>query len=166
MKFTTQRRLAARLLKCGQQRIWFDQARLSEIKEAITKKDIRSLIKDLAIQKRPEQGISRGRARNIIAQKRKGRRQGPGSKEGTAYARLPRKRRWIAKIRTQRSLLKALKAKKKITTATFHGLYRKAKGGFFRSRRHIKLYLEEHAATQHETQEQKVRTTSEKKKAR
>lgn len=156
MKLTSQRRTAARLLKCGQHRVWFDPARLQEIKEAITKNDLRRLIKDLAVQKRPEQGVSRFRAKKHDLQKRKGRRQGAGAREGTKFARLPTKERWIAKIRTQRSFLKELKMKKIIDPATFHLLYRKAKGGFFRSRRHIKLYLEEHLGMKHETPTKKT----------
>ena len=167
MKLGSQRRLAAQLLKCGVHRVWFDPSRLQEVKEAITKNDLRRLINDLAIQKRPEQGISRGRARHHEQQKSKGRRQGAGTREGSKFARLPAKRRWIAKIRTQRSFLKELKTKKIIDPTTFRLLYKKAKGGFFRSRRHIKLYLEEHTAMKkHEKTKQTTRPASQKKKAR
>lgn len=162
----SQRRLAARLLKCGEHRVWFDPTRLTEIKESITKKDVRKLINDLAIQKRQKQGISRGRARHHEGQKRKGRRQGFGTHEGSKFARLPKKRRWIDKIRVQRSFIKELKEKKLIDPAMFHTLYRKTKGGFFRSRRHIKLYLEEHnKITKHETPKQAIRSAAQKKKA-
>ncbi len=167
MNIGSQRRLAAQLLKCGEQRVWFDQTRLAEVKEAITKNDVRRLIKDLAIQKRPEQGVSRGRTRHHEGQKRKGRRQGAATHEGSKFARLPAKRRWINKIRSQRSFLQELKAKKIVDTTTFHSLYEKAKGGFFRSRRHIKLYLEEHAAVKkHEKPKQTIRSASQEKKTR
>lgn len=167
MKLGSQRRLAAQLLKCGEHRVWFDPARLSEVKEAITKKDIRRLINDLAVQKRPEQGVSRGRARHHEGQKRKGRRQGAAAREGSKFARVSAKRRWMDKIRTQRSFLKELKAKKIVDTTTFHSLYEKAKGGFFRSRRHIKLYLDEHKKlTKHETTKQTIRSASQKEKTR
>ena len=39
-----QKRLAAQILKCGRNRVRFDPDRLEDIKEAITKTDIRSLI--------------------------------------------------------------------------------------------------------------------------
>ena len=48
-----------------------------------------------------------------------------------------------AKIRAQRSLIAELKAKEIVDAAGYKELYRKAKGGFFRNRRHIKLYIEE-----------------------
>tara|TARA_Y100000310_G_scaffold138289_2_gene137231 strand:+ start:34219 stop:34716 length:498 start_codon:yes stop_codon:yes gene_type:complete len=138
------KRIAAQLLKCGENRVWFDPKRLSEVKEAITKSDIRALIRDLAVQKKPELGSSRVRARKRLMQKRKGRQQGAGSRKGKRTARLPRKRAWINRIRPQRDVLKKLNDSGLISPATYRLLYKKAKGGFFRSRRHIKLYLEEH----------------------
>lgn len=143
MRLKSQRRIAAQLLKVGKNRIWFDEDRLSEVKEAITKIDINKLIKDLAIQARPKKGISGFRRRKKYLQKRKGRQQGKGSRKGTANARRPKKERWMAKIRIQRSLLKSLREKEIIDPKKYRDLYRKSKGGFFRSRRHILLYLEE-----------------------
>jgi len=40
--------------------------------------------------------------------------------------------------------LKDLRDKDLVTKKDYHELYLKSKGGFFRSKRHIKLYLEEH----------------------
>lgn len=143
MQLKSQRRLAAQLLKVGENKVWFDNDRLEEVKEAITKVDIQKLIKDLAVQARPETNISGFRRRKKYAQKRKGRQQGQGSRKGTLNARRPRKRSWIAKIRLQRKLLKNLRDKEIIDLKTYRGLYLKSKGGFFRSRRHVLLYLEE-----------------------
>lgn len=143
MTLKSQKRIAAQILKTGTTRVWFDPNRLSEIKEAITKADIRSLIKDLAIQKKPSKSISGGRAKKIRFQKAKGRRKGLGSRKGTKNARRYSKRTWIINIRNQRILLTILKQKGLITSQTFRDLYRKSKGGFFRSKRHIKLYLNE-----------------------
>lgn len=143
MTLKSQKRIAANILKVGTTRVWFDPNRLSEIKEAITKADVRSLIKDLAIQKKPSNSTSSGRKKKIRVQKTKGRRKGIGSRKGTKNARRPSKRSWMINIRNQRMLLKALKEKELITNATFKDLYKKSKGGFFRSKRHIKLYLKE-----------------------
>ncbi len=143
MKLDNQKRLAAQILKCSKKRIKFDPDRLSNIKEAITKKDINSLIKDGAIKKVHARGVSRGRARKRLVQRRKGKQKGHGSIKGSRGARLPRKREWINKIRAQRELLKKLKEKKIIDDKVYREFYLKSKGGFFRSMRHIKLYLEE-----------------------
>ena len=42
-----QRRLAAQILKCGENRVRFDPESLEDIKEAITKQDIKDLLKDM-----------------------------------------------------------------------------------------------------------------------
>ena len=144
MKLTVQKRLAASILKCSPKRIWFDQSKLEEIKESITKQDTRSLIAAGTIRMKPEAGVSRGRARHIMRQKSKGLRKGSGSRKGKKTARLSKKEGWMKKVRIQRDFLKELKAKSLLTTANFRQLYRKSKGGFFRSKRHIKLYLDEH----------------------
>jgi len=144
MKLKLQKRLAASVLKCSEKRVWLDTSRLEDIKEAITKADIRSLISEGVVKEKLMRGISRGRARKTAIQKRKGRRRGAGSRKGKSTARLPKKLAWIRKIRIQRRLLKALKDKNLITKADYYMLYLKAKGGFFRSKRHIKLYIEEH----------------------
>jgi large subunit ribosomal protein L19e len=162
MKLTTQRRIAADVMKCGEGRVWFDNNRAAEIKQAITKSDIRHLIHDLAIQKRPEVGISHGRYRRNLIQKRKGRQRGLGARKGKKTARLSQKISWMARIRVQREFLKMLRDRKKIAPTLYHMLYKKAKGGFFRSVRHLKLYLEEHKVAEHET---KSKTRAPEKKA-
>jgi large subunit ribosomal protein L19e len=142
MNLSTQKRIAAQVMKVGATRVWFDPNRLDEIKEAITKADIRSLVNDKAIQPRPETGISRFRTRKHNAQKKKGRRKGQGSRQGSRRARLPRKDEWMNKIRSQRAMLKKLRDDGMITKQTYRQTRGKAKGGFFRSRRHIQLHLE------------------------
>ena len=95
MQLKIQKRLAAQILKTSQKNIWLDENRLEEIKESITKNDIKSLIKDKAIKGRQIMGISRYRARARKIQKMKGRRSGAGSKKGGKYARLSRKTSWM-----------------------------------------------------------------------
>jgi len=143
MKLKTQKRLAADLLKCSKKRVSFDTERLDEIKESITKRDIVGLIKDKAIKKKQAKGISRVRANKIKTQKAKGRRKGPGSKKGKHGARLPKKQAWMNKVRLQRKFIKELKDKEIITSKSYQMLYSKTSGGFFRSRKHIKLYIKE-----------------------
>jgi large subunit ribosomal protein L19e len=144
MELKVQKKLAAAVLKCSKSRIKFDPERLDEIKEAITKVDIKSLIKDNAISRKPVNNTSRFRARKKIVQKRKGRQKGAGSRKGKVTARLPKKRRWINRIRIQREFLKYLRDKEFIDKKVCRDLYLKCKGGFFRSKRHLKLYIDEH----------------------
>ncbi len=136
--------MAASVLKVGMNRIWFDEKRLEEIKDVITKAKVRLLVKDKAIQVRPMKGVSRIRVRKRLQQKRKGRRKGQGSMKGKRTSRLPDKKEWISKVRLQRKFLKMLREKKLITPQGFKMLSRKVKGGFFRSKRHIKIFVNEH----------------------
>ena len=53
----------------------------------------------------------------------------------------------MAKARLQRDFIKVLKEKDIIDAVAFRELYLKIKGGFFRNKRHIKLYMEEHGMT-------------------
>ncbi|MBI2672481.1 50S ribosomal protein L19e [Candidatus Woesearchaeota archaeon] len=162
MKLKTQKRIAAKVLKCGLDRVKFDVARLNEIKEAITKSDIRRLIGMGAISLKQKHGISSYRANKIRLQKRKGKRKGPGSRKGTRHARLTRKRRWIQKVRVQRGFLRLLKEKKLITTQTNREIYTMIKGNVFRSKRHIKLFLEENKLFKKKPFEKSFSKTNEK----
>lgn len=144
MQLKIQKRLAARILKASQNDIWLDSGRLDEIKEAITKVDIKSLIKDKAIKPKKRKGISRYRIRRKKEQKSKGRRSGPGSIKGGKHARLSKKTGWINHIRLQRMFLRNLRNKNIIDKSSYRSLYMKSKGGFFRSKRHIKVYMQEH----------------------
>lgn len=138
-----QRRLAAQILKCGKNRIRFDTNRLEDIKEAITKTDIRSLIGDGTISKKRLLNTSRFWARSRKKQKSHGKQKGFGSRKGKKTARLNPKRAWMNKIRLQRSFIKSLRDKDAITIMGYHELYMKSKGGFFRSLKHLKLYVSE-----------------------
>ena len=148
MKLDVQKRLAATILKCSKYRVRLDGNRLEDIKEAITKVDIRTLIGQGAVYKIPEKGISRVRARKIKKQKVKGRQKGHGSRKGKKTARKPTKELWINKVRLQRKLLREMRFRNLITPKTFRSLYNKSRGGFFRSKRHIKLFIEEHNLVQ------------------
>ncbi len=138
-----QRRLAAQILKCGRNRIKFDTDRLDDIKEAITKTDIRSLIGNGIISKKRLLNTSRFWARSRKKQKGHGRQKGFGSRKGKKTARLNPKRAWMNKIRLQRRFIKSLRDKDAITIMGYHELYMKSKGGFFRSLKHLKLYVSE-----------------------
>lgn len=144
MIFKSRKRIAASLLKRSPKRVWLDPKELDDIKEALTKADIRGLINDGVIRGVQKKGVSRVRARQRQQKKRKGQLSGAGKRKGKATARTPKKKRWMSSIRLQRGFLKELREKKMISIATYRNLYMKSKGGFFRSKRHIKIYINEH----------------------
>lgn len=135
--------LAAKVLGIGISRVWVDPSKKEEVKKAITREDIKGLIKSGIILYKQKKGVSRGRARHILKQKKKGRRKGVGSRKGKHTARSGKKILWINKIRLYRNLFSDLLERDRITRKTYSHLRQKAKGGFFRSRRHILLYLNE-----------------------
>ena len=112
-----QRRMAAEVLKCGENRVWMNPDRLAK------------------------NGTSRARTRYVAGQKASGKRKGPGSRKGTANARVRDKERWMATIRPIRDELKTLRDEGKITPSVYRLYYRKAKGGMFKSRRHLKQHM-------------------------
>src|SRR3989344_2777514 len=96
MKLKNKKMLVKSLYNVGNKRIKFDSEKLSEIKEAITKKDIKGLVNKKIIIIKQKKGSSRVRARKILIQKK-----------------------------------------------NYRELYLRAKGGFFRSRKHLKTYINE-----------------------
>jgi large subunit ribosomal protein L19e len=136
-----QKRMAASLLKCGVNRVWMDNDRIDEIAKAVTKDDIRILIRGKAIKSQQEKGISRGRKKINTKQKKKGRRRGQGSRKGAKYARFPRKNQWIRTIRSLRKFLRSLRNEGKVSKSDYRKYYRKAKGGEFRSKHHLNSHL-------------------------
>ncbi|MBL7051633.1 MAG: 50S ribosomal protein L19e [Nanoarchaeota archaeon] len=143
MKLSSQKQISAKVLKIGTGKVWFDKSRLDEIKEAITRSDLRGLIAKKVIQKRAGKGTSRVRARKRIVQRRKGRQKGQGTRKGKSSARLSKKEKWMNVIRGQRKFIKELKVNGLIEVSTYRLLYRRSKGGYFRNKRHIKLFLTE-----------------------
>ncbi|MBS3175142.1 50S ribosomal protein L19e [Candidatus Woesearchaeota archaeon] len=145
MDLRNKKELAAKILDVGITRVWLDPNKKQEIKEAITREDLKRLISKGIILVKQKKGVSRGRVRRLLLQKRKGRRHGIGSRKGKHTARAGKKELWVVKIRLYRSLFNSLLEKQLVTKQTYRDLRNKAKGGYFRSRRHILLYLTENA---------------------
>ncbi len=137
-----QRRMAADLLKCGVNRVWIDTNRTEDVAEAVTRTDVRSLIKEGAIKSKQKKGISRARIKHIQEQKHKGKRKGHGSRKGTKHSRFSKKRRWIQTIRPIRTMLREYRGQGRITAATYRKFYRHAKGGMFKSKAHLNAQLD------------------------
>ncbi len=140
-KLNLQKKLAAAIMKVGQSRVWInpDKEKQKELQSAITRADVKKFISKGDVKVKPEK-VKKPKT----AKEKKRRRKGPGSRKGSKYARLPSKRRWMNTVRPLRRMLKDLKDEGKLENVTYRKLYMLVKGGQFRSRSHMRIYMEQH----------------------
>ena len=136
------KRLAARVTGVGIHRIRFDTDHLTDIADAITRENIRSLITANTITIKPFTGTSKGRAHVKKAQRNK-RGTTQGSKQGRKGARVGKKEVYVAKVRSLRRLLKIAKDRKDLTNPEFWILYKKVGGNTVRNKAHLRTLMEE-----------------------
>ena len=155
MDLKAQRRMAAKVLKCGKNRVFIDSFLIEDVEVAITMQDIRGLINSGIIRKSYPTGISRSRAKKLHEQKKKGRRSGEGSRKGKSGARTPSKEVWMGKIRPIRAFLKNLRDKNHISTSVYQKYRKLAKGGSFRDVHQMKRYMQDRKVIKDDKKKQK-----------
>lgn len=131
MNLSKKKQLAIRALGIGKSRIVFVKSRLDEIKEAITKEDIKQLVKEGAIIIKEVKGrkkvTKRARKRGIGKIRRKVNN---------------RKQEYVIITRKLRKHIKALKENKKLSNEDFKDIRKKIRNRKFPSLRSLKDYLE------------------------
>jgi large subunit ribosomal protein L19e len=132
MNLNKKKILAARTFNVGKERIIFIQERLDEIKEAITKQDIRDLKQDGAIL------IKEIKGRTKVKNKKRKRSAGKIRKKLKE-----RKKNYVIITRKLRNYVKELKKHGKLSQEEFREIRKRIKEGKFKSKKNLKNYLEE-----------------------
>lgn len=143
MDLSLQKRLAAEILGVGESRIWIDPEAYDKVEAAITREDVKRLIKDGVIKVKPEHSNSRARWRIRHEKRKKGRRRGAGHRKGGKYSRISRKEQWMMRVRALRKVLREFREREIITSRDYRRLYRLVKGGVFKSTSQLRNYIKE-----------------------
>ncbi|MCX6750029.1 MAG: hypothetical protein NTZ83_01075 [Candidatus Pacearchaeota archaeon] len=130
MNLRSKKRLAAKTFGVGKDRIAFVNERIEEIKEAITKQDMRNLQKDGAIIIKEV----KGRSKNI--KKNKKRSMGKVRKIVNT-----RKRDYVTLTRKLRKVLAEKKKKGEIDRKEIKEIRKKIRNKMFKSKAHLKEYM-------------------------
>lgn len=130
MNLSKKKKLAAKALKVGKNRIIFNKEGLSEIKEAITKQDIKDLYSGGIISIKPVKGRRKIKKRKT--------RRGPGKIKKKVKQR---KQIYIRITRKLREYLKELKKQGNVNRELYQELRKKIKMKMFRSKAYFKDYI-------------------------
>ncbi|HOD89739.1 MAG TPA: 50S ribosomal protein L19e [archaeon] len=144
MKLNKLKETAADILKTGKYNVKVNKDQYLKNKElvdkAITKEDVRAIIKAGVVSKKPISGQSRGRAKKLLKQKKLKRRRGPGKRKGKQNARI-KDNVYNQKVRALRKKLNELKKENKLQDKNYHKLYMMIKGNYFKNKKHLEEYV-------------------------
>ncbi len=129
MNLSKKKKLAARTLNVGLGRIVFADSRKGEIKEAITKQDIRDLVNSGAIYVKDKKGKRKSSRKK---------RSGPGKIRMSVNRR---KKNYVSLTRKLRGYLSALKKEGRISAEEFGEARKGIRNGFFKSKSHLKSHI-------------------------
>lgn len=130
MNLGKKKELTARTLKVGKARIQFVQSRVEEIKESITKQDIRDLVNDGAII-----------IKNIKGRRRNTRKKAKRSVGNVKKKVNVRKKNYVIMTRKLRSYVNEMKKQGKISLEEVKEIRKRIRNRLFRSKAHLKEYI-------------------------
>jgi|TARA_Y100000310_G_C20675261_1_gene812668 large subunit ribosomal protein L19e len=130
MNLGKKKNLASRTLGIGKKRIVFLKPRLSEIKDVITKQDIRDLKTEGAIVIKDV----KGRKKKVDSK----RKRGPGKVKKNVSTR---KQDYVIMTRKLRAYVKNLRDNGKISKEKFYDIRKKIRNKAFKSKAHLKENL-------------------------
>eukprot|EP00750_Incisomonas_marina_P025525 INCI5538.1.p1 GENE.INCI5538.1~~INCI5538.1.p1 ORF type:complete len:186 (+),score=39.90 INCI5538.1:116-673(+) len=159
-----QKRLAAAVLKCGQRKIWLDPNEVSEISMANSRQNVRKLVKDGFVLRKPNVIHSRSRVQRRLEAKAKGRHTGFGKRRGARDARLPVKVVFMRRLRILRRMIRKYRDAQKIDKHTYHRLYLACKGNKYKTKKQLMEAV--HKMKAEKAAEKALKDLAEQKKAR
>jgi large subunit ribosomal protein L19e len=130
MNLKKKKSLAARTLKVGKERIVFLKARLEDIKEALTKQDIRDLKQDKAIIVKEIKG------RRKVKKKKTRRSTGNIRKKVST-----RKQDYVIMTRKLRRYVAEMKKQGNLSPEEVKDIRNKIRNKIFKSKAHLKTYI-------------------------
>jgi large subunit ribosomal protein L19e len=129
MNLKKKKAMASRLLKVGKERIVFVRSRTEDIKEAITKQDIRDLVTDKAI-------IIKG------AKGRKSTKRKTNRSTGNIRKKInKRKQNYVKLTRKLRGYIQELKKQGTLTKEEVEDIRKRIRNSEFRSKANLKEYI-------------------------
>jgi len=130
MKLNKKKPLAVRTLRIGKKRVVFLKSSLDEIKEAITKQDIRDLQKEGAILIKETKGRKKIKKRN---------KRSPGNIRKKVNKR---KQEYVIMTRKLRKYVTEMKKQGRLSNEEVVDIRKKIRNRIFRSKAHLKEYIE------------------------
>ena len=152
MNLSRKKALAAKALKVGKKRIALNIHRIPDIKEAITKQDMKDLYNDNAISIKEKAG------RKKVIKRRTRRRDGSIKKRVNKT-----KQKYVKLTRKLRAYILELKKQNKITPEEYKELRKEIRAGYYRSKNNLREHLfggkqwEEHLEEEDEKQKQIIK---------
>ena len=129
MNLSTKKELATKTFKVGKKRITFVKSRLEEIKEAITKQDIRDLKNSGAIL------INEIKGKKTVVRKKK---RSPGNVRKKINVK---KQDYVKLTRRLRTNVRTAKIQGKISLEEYKDIRKKIRNKIFKSKAHLKEFI-------------------------
>ncbi|MBU0586137.1 50S ribosomal protein L19e [Candidatus Micrarchaeota archaeon] len=128
------KRLAADILGVGISKIRIKPEEIGKAEEALTREDVRNLIKDkiVFVKRKPGFKVKNRRKRKL-----------EGSRRGSMNSRAPEKELWMRAVRAQRKYLAQLVTEGNIDRKNKRAVYLRIKGGSFRGKKALLMFLKD-----------------------